>query len=296
MAISKCTINAEIALSSAVGRLLAMTIYSMKKIGIVGCGNIGANLANFIDKELPRQAVLYAVADIDAARAEQLSKALKSAPRVMSATDLIAACDIVVESAKGAVVPEIAREVIIRKKTLLVMSSGGFIGNENLFIEAEKAGAHIHLVSGAIAGLDAVKSAKLGGIESVEITTRKPPKGLAGAPYIVEQKIDLDALKGETVIFDGSARDAIKGFPANVNVACTLSYAGIGLDKTKVRIITSPAMKTNSHEIRIKGAFGEIHTVTDNLPSPENPKTSYLAVLSAMATLKDIVGNTHIGT
>lgn len=267
-----------------------------KKIGIIGCGNIGANLAKFIDKELPRQAVLSAVADIDTARAEQLAKTLKSAPRIMSVADLIAACDIVVEAAKGAVVPEIAKEAIARKKTLLMMSSGGLIGNENLFAEADAAGAHIHLVSGAIAGLDAVKAAKLAGIESVEITTRKPPKGLAGAPYIVEKGINLDALTGETVIFEGNARDAIKGFPANVNVACTLSFAGIGLEKTKVSIITSPAMKTNSHEIRVKGAFGEIHTVTDNLPSPENPKTSYLAVLSAMAALKAIVGHVHIGT
>jgi len=268
----------------------------MKKIGIIGCGNIGANLARFIERELSGQAVLHAVADIDQARAEQLSKSINSAPRVMSLANLVAACDIIVESAKGTTVPEIAREAIARNKVLLVMSSGGFIGNESLFAEAEKSGAHIHLVSGAIAGLDAVKSAKLAGIESVEITTRKPPKGLAGAPYIVEKNIDLDTLKGETVIFEGNARDAIKGFPANVNVACTLSFAGIGLDKTKVRIITSPTMKTNSHEIRVRGAFGEIHTVTDNLPSPENPKTSYLAVLSAMATLKEIVGNVHIGT
>jgi aspartate dehydrogenase len=268
----------------------------MKKIGIIGCGNIGANLAVYIEKELSQRAVLYAVADIDQARADNLSKSLKNKPRYLQLADLVKECDIIVESAKGTVVPAIAKEVIAHKKTLLVMSSGGFIGNENLFNEAEKSGAHFNLVSGAIAGLDAVKAAKIAGIESVEIITRKPPKGLTGAPYIVEKGINLDALTGETVIFSGTARDAIKGFPANVNVACTLSFAGIGLDKTKVSIITAPTMKTNSHEIRVQGSFGEIHTVTDNLPSPKNPKTSYLAVLSAMASLKAIVGHVHIGT
>ncbi|HRZ86295.1 MAG TPA: aspartate dehydrogenase [bacterium] len=268
----------------------------MKKIGIVGCGNIGSHLAQFIDKELQGKAVVHAVCDVDETKAAALVDRIGSRPERMTLGGLVGCVDIVIEAANGETAYRAAQEVIGAKKTLLVMSSGGFIDREHLFGKAESAGAQLYFVSGAIAGLDAVKAAKAAGIDSVEIVTKKPPKGLAGAPYVTEKKIDLSALKGETVVFSGSAREAIKGFPQNVNVACTLSYAGIGLDLTKVTIVTAPGMTTNSHKIIVKGPSGEIRTETDNVPSPDNPKTSYLAVLSAMATLRNILSSVHVGS
>ncbi|MDP8262781.1 MAG: aspartate dehydrogenase [Candidatus Ancaeobacter aquaticus] len=268
----------------------------IKNIGIIGCGNIGSGVARYIEDKLTGKACLKALCDTEKDRIDKLTHSLKLNPLILLQDKLIDECDIIIEAAHMAVVRDILHQVISRKKTLILVSSGGILGNEDLIDMAEHSGAQIHVVSGAIAGLDALKAAKIGGIDSVEIITRKPPKGLLGAPYLIEQGINLDSLEQETVIFSGTATEAIKGFPKNVNVACTLGYAGIGLDKTDVTIISGPHITTNSHEVIIKGSCGEIRTITDNLPSPENPKTSYLAVLSVMAKLEDIVSTCHIGS
>jgi len=147
-----------------------------------------------------------------------------------------------------------------------------------------------------VLGLDGVKAARLGAITEVTLTTRKPPAGLKGAPYIEEKGIDLDAIKDEELIFEGAAGEAIKAFPKNVNVSATLSLAGIGAEKTKVRIICSPKYVRNSHEIELKGEAGTFFIRAENVPSPDNPKTSYLAVLSALATLKGIASAVRVGT
>ncbi|MBA7660637.1 L-aspartate dehydrogenase [subsurface metagenome] len=176
------------------------------------------------------------------------------------------------------------------------MSVGGLLGNEDLLDLAKKKDCKIYLPSGALAGLDGVKSASVGRIDSITLTTRKPPEGLKGAPYIIRNKIDLDAIIKETVIFEGSANEAVEGFPKNINVSAALSLAGIGAEKTRVRIIADPNLKRNIHEVEVKGEFGRLVSRTENLPSPKNPKTSYLACLSAIATLKGIVSSIKIGT
>jgi aspartate dehydrogenase len=147
-----------------------------------------------------------------------------------------------------------------------------------------------------LCGIDGLKSASVGRIDSVTFTTRKPPKGLDGAPYITKNNIELSSIKEETVIFEGTADDAVKGFPQNVNVAAILSLAGLGKANTRVRIVTSPDYTKNIHEVEIKGESGNITTRTENLPSKVNPKTSQLAVFSAIATLEGIVKNVRIGT
>ena len=154
----------------------------------------------------------------------------------------------------------------------------------------------VYLPSGAVCGIDGLKSCRAGSIYSVTLTTRKPPRGLEGAPYLKEKNIRLSDIKGETVIFDGTAREAIKGFPQNVNVCAALSLAGIGADKTRVRIMTSPEYTKNIHEVRIEGDSGNISTRTENVPSKANPKTSQLAVFSAIATLEGIAKSVRVGT
>ncbi|MBI4708486.1 MAG: DUF108 domain-containing protein, partial [Candidatus Omnitrophica bacterium] len=153
----------------------------------------------------------------------------------------------------------------------------------------------IYLPSGAICGLDGVKSASLGRIDKVTLTTRKPPRSLEGAPYLVSKGINLSQIKQETLLFEGTAEEAIRGFPQNVNVCATLSIAGIGPEKTRVKIITSPFYTSNIHEVEAEGAFGRLTVRTENVPSPQNPKTSYLAALSAIATLKQILEPVKIG-
>ena len=150
--------------------------------------------------------------------------------------------------------------------------------------------------SGAICGLDGVKSAMMGRVDRVTLITRKPPHGFQGAPYILEHNIDLNSIHEETILFQGSAKEAIRGFPQNVNVAIALSFAGIGPEKTRVRIVCSPQYKANSHEIEVEGEFGKLIAKTENVPAPQNPKTSYLAVLSTIATLKGILDYPKIGT
>jgi aspartate dehydrogenase len=156
-----------------------------------------------------------------------------------------------------------------------------------LMEEARSRGCQIHIPSGAICGLDGIRSAMEAGLHQVTITTRKPPKGLEGAPYLVQNNIDISNLREPKVVFEGTAMDAVKYFPQNVNVAAALSLAGIGAVETRVRVIADPTTTVNSHEIVAEGAFGRLKTVTENLPSPRNPKSSYLASLSAVAELRN---------
>lgn len=175
------------------------------------------------------------------------------------------------------------------------MSVGGLLEMEDAIAEAAIAGIALYCPSGAIAGLDAVAAASVGRIESVMLTSRKPPQGLKGAPYIIEKGIDLDAIEREQIIFEGNARDAIRGFPKNINVAVTLSLAGIGAEKTMVRIIADPAAARNCHQIEVEGEFGRLLTLTENLPFPFNPRTSYLAALSAISCLRKITSPLKLG-
>ncbi|MFQ5800136.1 MAG: aspartate dehydrogenase domain-containing protein, partial [Candidatus Hydrothermarchaeales archaeon] len=134
-----------------------------------------------------------------------------------------------------------------------------------------------------------------GRLFEVELKTIKSPASLEGAPYIVEKGMDLSGIKKRTVIFSGNASEAVAGFPSNVNVAAALAISGIGVRKTRVKIIADPAVERNIHEIRAKGDFGELSFRTENLPSQKNPKTSLLAALSAVSTLKKITNPIKIG-
>ena len=178
----------------------------------------------------------------------------------------------------------------------MIMSVGGLIGATKVFDSAAKKGCSVYIPSGAICGLDGIKAARCSSIKSAVLTTRKPPRALEGAPYILKKKINLSKLKKDTVIFDGTARQAAKAFPKNINVAASLSLAGIGFNRTKVRIIACPGLKKNSHCIEAKGSFGRIVTQTENVPSPGNPKTSFMAILSAIAALGGIINNSRVGT
>ncbi len=267
----------------------------MLKIGLVGCGTIGSGLAKAIDQKFKDKAKLVALYDIDNTMAASLANSLSEAPPILSLDELIKECDLVVEAATASVSGEIARKALLADRDVMVMSVGGLVEGD-IFELANQKHHHIYLPSGAICGLDGVKSALMSKISRVSLTSRKPPKGFQGAPYVVENKIDLDSIREETVLFQGSAREAIRGFPQNVNVAVALSFAGIGLDKTHVRIMCSPHYTTNSHEVEVEGEFGKLTTKTDNVPAPQNPKTSYMVVLSAIATLKGILDYSRVGT
>lgn len=267
----------------------------MKKAGLVGCGTIGREIALAIDRRQIEMELL-ALCDIELFKADLLKKELKNySPKILPLPELIKKVDFVIEAASKDVVPQVLRLCLKEKRPLLIMSIGGLLSEPELLKEAQKE-ISIYLPSGALAGLDAIKGAKLGNIKSACLTTTKPPRGLEGAPYIREQSIDLKAIKERQIIFKGNAAEAVKGFPQNVNVAAILSLAGLGAEKTQVTIVVDPKEWRNCHEIEIEGDFGRIITRTENLPSPQNPKTSFLAILSAIATLKGITSPLKIGT
>ncbi len=270
---------------------------SRLKIGVFGCGTIGSAICRAIDKGVI-DADLVAICDRDPA-IEHLADSLVTHPEAMNIRRMAKSVDIVVEAASQSAVRRIAPAVLLAGCDLMVMSVGAFSDAElldSLKDLALRNRCRIYIPSGAVAGIDGIKSAKVGGIESVVLTTRKPPSGFSGAPYVEERGIDLSSLTEETLLFEGSAADAVQAFPANVNVAGTLSLAGIGYEDTVVRIIADPGTTRNVHEIEVKGEFGVLTVKNENLPSPMNPKTSYIAVLSAIATLKKLTEPVWVGT
>jgi aspartate dehydrogenase len=264
------------------------------KVGVIGCGVIGSEICKILDGSIQNME-LVGVYDVDLEKAEDIHYELKMKPEVAEDIDhLIEMSDLIVEAASPKAVALVGKKAIEKKKDLMIMSVGGLIENIALINLAKEKGTNIFLPSGAICGLDGVKSASIGKIESVTITTTKPPQGLEGAPYVVHHHIDLN-VKEKTTIFEGTASEAVQAFPKNINVSATLSIAGIGAENTKVKIVCDPKSHANTHEIEVVGEFGMLHTKTQNFPSPNNPKTSYLAVLSAVAKLKEIAGSVKIG-
>jgi len=266
------------------------------KVGIIGCGVIGSALAEAIEDRFSKSADLVAVCDLDEEKSRKLIDSLKTKPQILSIDKLIDISELIIEAAGKQVSGDIAYKALQHRKDIMVMSVGGLIERQDVLRMAEQGTSHLYVPSGAICGLDGVKAASIGKIKSATLTTRKPPRGLEGAPYIIDKRIDLKKIRSETLIFEGTASRAVTAFPKNINVCAALSLAGIGAQKTRVKIFTSPDYKANIHEIQVEGDFGKLVTRTENIPSPANPKTSFLAPLSAIATLKNILDVVKIGT
>lgn len=258
------------------------------KIGIVGCGAIGSRIAKAVTKDFGARARLVALCDTDKNKAEKLKNKLKDNKIVVCSLDkLIRLSGLVVESASVGISAQVAEKVISQGKDILVMSVGGLLERQDILQKARKRNASVYLPSGGICGLDGLKAAAISKIKKITLTTRKPVKSLPNY---------FSKIKRETLIFKGNASDAVRKFPQNINVAATLSLAGLGAKMTFVRIIASPGINRNIHEVEIESDSGRIFTRTENVQSPDNPKTSYLASLSAIATLKQIFDAVKIGT
>ncbi|MEM2908099.1 MAG: aspartate dehydrogenase [Candidatus Hadarchaeales archaeon] len=272
------------------------------KAALIGCGAIGTVLARAIDEGEAGKVQLAWLYDLRLERSKALSEKLRSKPKVAESFCEIRddmSVDLVIEAASQGAVAQYAIDVLKSGKDLMVMSVGAFADEEllrSVFETAERAGRKIYVPSGAIFGIDGVKAAKLGGIEEIILTTRKPPSSLTYSQYVKERGLDLTDLQEPLVVFDGPAREAVRAFPESVNVAATLSLAGIGFDKTRVRIIADPSLKLNVHEIKVRGSAGELIAKARNVPSPDNPKTSYLAALSAVRMLRNLTETVRMGT
>jgi aspartate dehydrogenase len=269
------------------------------KIGIVGCGAIGSSLAKSISKDFKKQAKLAALYDIDIFKAKDLAQKVSGGRSLVcfGLKQLIFRSDLVIEAASAKSSLGIAKASLRMKRDVMIMSVGGIVSDfKKLEALTRKNNCKIFIPSGAISGIDALKAARLDNIKTVTLTTTKNPLSFEGVEYVRKKKIDLAKIKKDKVLFSGSAAEAVKYFPQNINVAAVLSIAGIGKEKTLVKIIASPSAKKNIHQIEIESSAGRILTRTENILHPENPKTSYLAVLSAIATLEGVLSPVKIGT
>jgi aspartate dehydrogenase len=267
------------------------------RVCLIGCGAVGSELAVAIDSGKVGSATLVALFDTieDAAqrlrmRLQNDNVAIFSNFSELTSSREFKVADIVIEAASQAAARNFSRSVVEFNKDLLLMSVGALA--DELFLSqllsvVSMNGKHIYIPSGAIAGIDAIKSVK-GMLDSVTLTTTKNPSALAGAPFFNSDPNRLKSMKKKTLVYQGPAADAVNKFPANINVAAVLSLAGLGIQETKVKIIADPHITVNQHQIEAAGAFGSMAITVRNIPSPNNPKTSFLAVLSAIECLRSI--------
>jgi aspartate dehydrogenase len=266
----------------------------VSRVAIAGLGAIGTSVAKAIDAGIDG-VTLSAVSAQSIDKHRDWLAQLKSAPAVLPIEQLADVADVVIECAPSRLVRSIVAPVVSRGKTAIVLSAGALLENDDLIGLARKHGGQIVVPTGALIGLDAVTAAAVGSIHSARMVTRKPPRGLAGAPHIVEHKIDLEAITAPQKIFEGNARAAAKGFPANINVAVALSLAGIGPDRPMVEIWADPTVTRNVHRIEVDSDSARFSMTIENIPS-ENPKTGRITALSVIACLRKLHAPLRVGT
>ncbi len=270
------------------------------RVGIIGGGSIARLFLEHIRRGDLGDVKVVAVAGQSAA---SRGKALAQEFGCVFVTDLGGLVaerpDVVIEAASHQAVREHAVS-LLEKGIAVIVLSGGALCDDGLRSALEqaaiKSGALLYVPSGGIAGLDALKAACIAGVDAVTITVMKPPAAWKNIPFVGEQKVDLDRLTAAHVFYDGPARQGVPLFPQNVNIAAVLSMAGIGFDKTRLKVVADPAIKHNTHEIEIRGKTGNITIRLQNVPSPDNPKTAWLACYSALAALKLVKSPIRYGT
>lgn len=271
-----------------------MSPRAIKSIGVVGCGSIGRALLRAADRGALPVEVAGVASRTEATAQEFLAGMAHPAP-FLSLDALVAASDLLIETAGGHVVPDLAERAFAARKDLMVISVGALLDHPEIMDRARATGCRLIVPSGAIAGLDGIKSASSGHIDHVRLTSRKPPRALMGAPFLVQHGISLEGLAEARELFHGPAREAVRGFPDNLNISAAISLAGIGPDKTMVRIYADPAVDRNCHDIEVEGEFGLLRVHIENIPS-ENPKTGRLTALSMIRAVRDAVDPVRIGS
>jgi aspartate dehydrogenase len=264
------------------------------RVAIGGLGAIGRMLARKLSAGLPGLTLACAAAG-DRAKAQAFLDAKGIACPIVPLNAFPEHADIAVECAPAAIIEDICRPMLEAGKSVIVLSCGALLPRPELLELAKAKGGRIIVPTGALLGLDAVVAAAEGDISSVRMTTRKPPGGLKGAPYLEQHGISVDGLTEAKRVFSGSAREAAAGFPANVNVAAALSLAGIGPDRTQIDIWADPAVTRNCHDIEVEADSARLRMSIENVPS-ENPKTGRIVALSVLAALRKLGAPLSVGT
>jgi len=264
------------------------------RVAIAGLGAIGRVLARRLHDGIPGLR-LACVAVRDRNKAQAWLDAQGIACPLVELDAMPEHADLAIECAPATVFEDICRPMLEAGKAVMVLSCGVLLARPQLMELAREKGGQIIVPTGALLGLDAVTAAAEGRISSVRMTTRKPPTGLAGAPYLVANDISLEGLNGPKRVFAGSAREAAAGFPANVNVAAALSLAGIGPDRTTIEIWADPGVNRNCHTIEVEADSARFSLTIENVPS-ENPKTGKITALSVLAALRKLHAPVRVGT
>jgi aspartate dehydrogenase len=265
------------------------------KVGIAGFGTIGAKVGRALDAGLDGF-TLEAVSGRDADKTRAAVATLRRPVDVVTPEELARRCDVIVECVPTAAFESIAVPALKAGRTLLTVSAAALLRHPEIIELAKANGAQIILATGALLGLDAVRAAAQGTIHSVTMITRKPPKSLKGAPHLVANKIDIDHLTAPLKVFEGTAREGAKGFPANVNVAAALGLAGIGPDRTQLQIWADPTLERNTHTIKVDADSARFEMTIENVPSPEKPGTGKITALSVIAALAGLRAPLKVGT
>lgn len=260
------------------------------RVALLGGGTIARLFLEHIRSGDLGDAEVAAVVGRNAsARARALADEFR-VPFVSTLAELIdARPDVVVEAASHDAVHVYCEPLLARGIAVIVLSGGALADDalrERLERAATQAGALLYVPSGGIAGLDALKAACIAGVDEVKITVMKPAAAWKNIEYVERMGVDLDALDSARTLYEGAARAGVPLFPANVNIAAVLSMAGIGFDRTQLKVVADPALKANTHLIEIRGRTGKIAIKLENVPAPDNPKTAWLACYSALAALK----------
>jgi aspartate dehydrogenase len=266
----------------------------IKTVAIAGLGAIGLPLARALDSGVDGLRLVL-VAGRDPVKTLANLAGFQTAPRIVELPEL-AEADIVVECAPAAIFERIALPALQAGRIFIPASVGALLPRMHLVNLARRNGARIVVPTGALLGLDAVRAAAEGRVDSVTMETRKPPLGLIDAPYLRQHGIDVMDLTQPLLVFDGNALEAAAGFPANVNVAAALALAGIGPIRTKVRIWADPGVTRNIHTIRVEADAARFTMTIENVPSAENPKTGRLTALSLLACLRGLVSALKVGS
>ena len=265
------------------------------RVGIAGLGAVGRVVAQRLRDGIPGL-TLVAISVRDVEKAKRAIPEIGQTIEARAPTDLARDCDVVVEGLPPDPFRELAISVIDAGRIFMPLSVAQLLQNWDLVERAKKTGARIVVPTGALIGLDAVRAAAEGTVHSVRMVTRKPPRGLEGAPHLVENRISVAGLDKPLKVFDGSAREGAIGFPANVNVAAALSLAGIGPDKTRLEVWADPTVTHNTHRIEVDADTARFSMTIENVPSEDNPRTGKIVALSTIAALRGLVATLNVGT
>jgi aspartate dehydrogenase len=264
------------------------------RVGLAGLGAIGMAIARRLEAGIPGLA-LAAAAARDPSAAQARLAAYRIATRMVAVAALPEHCDVIVECAPAAAFRSIAEPAIEAGRILVALSAGALLDHMDLIERADRTGARVLVPTGALIGLDAVRAAAEGTIGSAKLVSRKPPSALLGAPYLERRDISLAGLAEPRKLFEGSAREGVRGFPANVNVSAALALAGIGPDRTRLEIWADPGITRNIHHIEVEADSARFSMTIENVPS-ENPRTGKVTALSAIACLRGLVSTLKVGS